>query len=152
MQLLSQSAQYAVSAVIALARQPNNNAISAADLAGPLNCPAAYLSQVLAKLRPSGIIESRRGLKGGVFLAKSVDRITLYDIVTAIDGEEFFERCILGIKGCGTVEPCPFHEIWSVKRNEIQTWLSNTTISDTLENLTDAWFDLRLKFNHQRSE
>lgn len=146
MQLLSHASQYAVSALIALSRQQHGKAVSASDLARPLKCPAAYLSQTLAKLTPTGIVETRRGLNGGVFLLKSAEDITLYEVVSIIDGEEFFESCLLGIRGCGHIEPCPFHTFWSAHRNRIKEWMMLTTIADASRNMSDPWFDLRLKF------
>lgn len=89
MRLLSQGSQYALSAVIALSKQPEGTTVSAADLAKPLNCPAAYLSQILSKLKPAGILKSRRGLNGGVYLARSPDEITLFEVIKAIDGDDF---------------------------------------------------------------
>ena len=147
MKLISQGAQYAISAIIALSKQPEGQTVSAADLAKPLNCPAAYLSQVLSKLKPSGILKSQRGLKGGVFLAKSPQDIYLLDVIKAIDGTDFFTNCFLGIEGCGHIEPCPFHDFWSKERVKIQEWLKNTSFSEIEESMSDNWFDLRLQFS-----
>ncbi|MCW9707282.1 RrF2 family transcriptional regulator [Fodinibius salsisoli] len=146
MKLLSQGSQYAISAVIALAKQPEGTTVSAADLARPLNCPAAYLSQILSKLKPSGILKSRRGLNGGVYLARKPHEISMMDVIEAIDGTDFFERCFLGIEGCGKIEPCPFHTFWSKERKKIQQWLSDTTFDNIEKAVSDAWFDLRLQF------
>lgn len=144
---ISQGAQYAISAVIALSKQPEGQTVSAADLAKPLNCPAAYLSQILSKLKPSGILKSQRGLNGGVYLAKRPQDITLWEVIEAIDGTVFFSRCFLGIEGCGSIEPCPFHEFWSKERTKIQEWLMNTNFAEVEEAMSDAWFDLRLQFS-----
>lgn len=147
MKLLSQGSQYAISAIIALSKQPKGETVSAAALARPLNCPTAYLSQILAKLKPAGILKSRRGLNGGVYLARSPHEISLLDVIEAIDGSHFFTRCFLGIEGCGHIEPCPFHDFWSKERSKIQEWLSQTTFDDIEQSVTDAWFDLRLHFS-----
>lgn len=146
MRLLSQGAQYAISAVIALSKQPEGTTISAAELAKPLNCPAAYLSQILSKLKPTGILKSQRGLNGGVYLARKPSDISLMDVIEAIDGAEFFERCFLGIDGCGRIEPCPFHKFWSKERMKIQQWLINTSFADVDKAMSQHWFDLRLQF------
>ncbi len=146
MQLLSNGSQYAISALIALSRQESGKAVSAAELAKPLKCPAAYLSQTLAKLTPSGIVETRRGLNGGVFLLKPPAAITIYEVVSVIDGQEFFESCLLGIRGCGHIEPCPFHHFWSQNRSKIRQWMMDTTIADASDNMSDQWFNLRLRF------
>lgn len=146
MKLLSQGSQYAISAVITLSKQPEGTTVSAADLAKPLNCPAAYLSQILSKLKPPGILKSRRGLNGGVYLARRPSEITLMEVIEAIDGTDFFTRCFLGIEGCGKIEPCPFHEFWSEERKKIQKWLSETTFDVVEEAMSDTWFDMRLHF------
>lgn len=150
MQLLSQGAQYTISAIIALAREEPGKAVSAGDLARPLNCPAAYLSQTLARLVPHGILDTRRGLNGGVYLLKKPSEIKLIDIVSAIDGTDFFNKCFLGIPGCGHIEPCPFHEEWTAMREEIREWLEKTTIADASEHMTEDWFNERLKFDRRR--
>jgi Rrf2 family iron-sulfur cluster assembly transcriptional regulator len=146
MQLLSNAAQYAISALVAMARESDGRAVSAADLARPLNCPAAYLSQTLTKLTPHGIVATRRGLNGGVYLLRKPEDITLYEVVSILDGEEFFESCILGIRGCGHIEPCPFHYFWSHHRNQIRDWMQTTTIADASDEMSAEWFDLRLRF------
>jgi Rrf2 family protein len=147
MKLLSQGAQYAISAIIALSKQPEGSTVSAADLAKPLNCPAAYLSQILSKLKPSGIIKSQRGLKGGVYLARPPKNISLLEVIDAIDGTDFFKNCFLGIEGCGEIEPCPFHEFWSLERTKIKEWLDGTTFAEVEETMSETWFDLRLQFS-----
>lgn len=68
MKLVSQGAQYAISAIIAISKH-ENDVISASELSRSLNCPAAYLSQILSKLKAPGILKSQRGLNGGVYLA-----------------------------------------------------------------------------------
>lgn len=147
MRLISQGAQYAISAIITISKTDENRAISASELSKSLNCPTAYLSQILAKLKEPGILNSQRGLKGGVFLAKPSDQITMMDVIDAIDGRAFFQKCFMGIDGCGDVEPCPFHDFWSSERNKIQRWLEQTTFADIDEKMSDAWFNERLQFS-----
>ncbi|HKI45009.1 MAG TPA: Rrf2 family transcriptional regulator [Balneolales bacterium] len=149
MQFLSQSAQYAISALIVLSREEQGKTVSAADLARPLHCPAAYLSQTLAKLIPAGIVDSRRGLNGGVYLVRKPEKITLLEVVDAIDGGDFWERCFLGIAGCGEIEPCPFHKVWKEQRMQINEWLGRTTFADINQSMTEVWFNLRLRFTKQ---
>lgn len=147
MQLLSLGAQYVITALILLGKRPVGEAVSAAELAKPLNSPATYLSQMLAKLIPSGIIASRRGLNGGVYLAKEPEKISLLEIVTAIEGDAFFNDCFLGIKGCGEIEPCPFHENWGCKRDRIHEWLRDTSLKSLCDDVTKDWIDERMKFH-----
>jgi len=146
MQLLSLGAQYVVTALILLGKKPVGEAVSAAELAKPLNSPATYLSQMLAKLITPGIVGSKRGINGGVYLEKNPADIKLIDIVREIDGEKFFNECFLGVKGCGSGEPCPFHHEWGQMRGEIMNWLIDTTLEDLCNQVSDNWIDERLSF------
>jgi len=85
-------------------------------------------------------------LNGGVYLARLPKDITMLEVIDAIDGTDFFERCFLGIEGCGQIEPCPFHAFWSKERTKIKQWLSETTFDKIEASVSDAWFDLRLQF------
>lgn len=145
MKLVSQGAQYAISAIIAISKHPYN-VVSASELSRSLNCPAAYLSQILAKLKTPGILKSQRGLNGGVYLAKSVAEISIYDVLTAIDGDIFFTSCFMGVEGCGHIEPCPFHSFWSVQRTNIKTWLQETSFDKAESLMSEVWFDEYLSF------
>lgn len=148
MRLISQGAQYAISAIIAISKHGDERAVSASHLSKSLNCPTAYLSQILAKLKEPGILNSQRGLNGGVYLAKPIGEITMMQVIDAIDGSEFFSKCFMGIEGCGHIEPCPFHEFWSAERTKIQEWLEHTTFAQIDNNMSQAWFDLRLQFSN----
>ncbi len=144
MQFLSLGTQYTLTALISLSKQGTGVAVSASKLAEPLNSPSTYLSQMLTHLIEPGIIGTRRGINGGVYLAKDASEITMFDIVTAVEGDEFFQTCFLGISGCGDIEPCPFHEEWGKKRGKIEEWLKSTTLeelaNDTSTMMTDGLF------------
>ena len=146
MKLVSQGAQYSISAIIALSKKEHGKAVSASELARTLDCPAAYLSQLLAKLKKPGILKSQRGLNGGVLLAKPVKDITVYEVIVAIDGDTFFKNCFMGIEGCGHIEPCPFHYFWSSQREKIKKWLMDTNFEDAEKAMSKAWFDQQLNF------
>lgn len=148
MKLVSTGAQYAISAIIAISKHPKD-VISASELAKQLDCPAAYLSQILSKLKKPGILKSQRGLNGGVLLARPLDKISIYEVITSIDGDQFFTSCFMGIDGCGHIEPCPFHNFWSKERTKIQHWLKKTTFKDADQLMSQAWFDQRLSFTNE---
>lgn len=150
MKLVSQGAQYAISAIIAISKHPND-VISASELSRSLDCPAAYLSQILSKLKAPGILNSQRGLNGGVYLARPLENISVYDIIAAIDGEAFFSTCFMGIEGCGHIEPCPFHNFWSLQRENIKQWLQQTSFADAESLMSQAWFNERLSFTNGAS-
>ncbi len=146
MKFVSQSAQYSISAIIALSKVEKGKIVSASELSQMLNCPAAYLSQLLSKLKPAGIIKSQRGLNGGVYLARELSSVTIYEIVTIIDGDDFFKNCFMGIQGCGSIEPCPFHDFWAKERESIKNWLQTTNFEEINSRVSPSWFRLNLSY------
>ncbi len=85
---LSLKVEYACRVLAQLGRSFGNNQFSHIDeLATQEEIPANYLVQILNELRNGGLINSKRGKQGGYSLAKAPKEITLYDIVTVIDGE-----------------------------------------------------------------
>lgn len=146
MQILSTGSHYVLTALILIGREPKDTTISATKLAEMLNCPTAYLSQLLAKLQVPGIIGSKRGANGGVFISRSLSDVKLLEVITTLEGDYFFQMCFLGIDGCGHIEPCPFHDEWSARRNSIKKWLHDTTLESLCNNIDDKWIFERLKF------
>lgn len=137
--MLSQGARYAVSAVVVLAKASPKAPLSAGELGKRISAPGAYLSQTLSKMIPAGILKSRRGLGGGVTLAKDPAKITLLDVVTTIDGNSLFQDCILGISGCGSRHECPLHNEWAAIRNRITEWMRQTTFKDIAQGASSDW-------------
>lgn len=149
MQFLSLGTQYTLTALITLSKEGTNVAVSASKLAEPLKSPSTYLSQILTNLIEPGIIGTRRGIKGGVYLARDAKDISLYDIVTAVEGDTFFQTCFLGISGCGDIEPCPFHDEWGEKRGKIEDWLKSTSLEDLANDTSTMLTDGLLQFDRK---
>jgi len=85
---LSLKVEYACRVLAQLARTYGSKPFSHIDeLAQQEEIPANYLVQILNELRSGGLINSRRGKQGGYSLARDPAEITLFDIVTVIDGE-----------------------------------------------------------------
>jgi len=85
---LSLKVEYACRVLAQLARSQGNKQFShIEELAKAEQIPVNYLVQILNELRNGGLIISRRGKQGGYTLAKSPDEITLFEVVSVIDGE-----------------------------------------------------------------
>jgi Rrf2 family protein len=85
---LSVKINYACKVLAQLARNHGEGRLShIEELARTEAVPANYLVQILSELRNGGLIVSRRGKRGGYLLARSPEKITLYDIVRLIDGD-----------------------------------------------------------------
>ncbi len=85
----------------------------ARELTDHLGLPGPYLSKILQVLAQEGVLESVRGPRGGYRLARPARRITIRQVVQALDGGAAPLGCPLGFVDCdGGGAPCPFHELW----------------------------------------
>ena len=100
------------------------------DIADYSGVPPAYLAKIVKRLNDAGLVNSKRGYKGGIWLARSAEKITLLDVSNAIDGEEFMGRCLLGDEWCDDNRDCPTHQFWKKERVEIQKELKEVTVAD----------------------
>ena len=131
--LLSKSCIYGIRASIYLAVNQDRHYIPIKEIAKRLNISFHFLTKILQVLTKEQIIKSIKGPNGGVILNQSADKLTIYDIVFAIDGSEIFDECVLGLPGCSDANPCPLHRIWRVTKEELKSELK----SESLQNLAN---------------
>ena len=73
----------------------------------------------------------------------SHSRISLADIVTAIDGDQLFNGCGLGLKACNEKKPCPIHYEFKTIRSGLRKMLEAAALEDFTENIEKGLFYLR---------
>ena len=83
---ISKKAEYAIRAVISIARHANNNPLQISEISKKESIPIKFLEQILLTLKNNGILNSKRGANGGYLLAKSKDDISIGMILDIIDG------------------------------------------------------------------
>ncbi len=83
---ISAKADYAVRAAVELAAAPDEKPIKAERIATAQEIPLNFLENILGELRHAGIVRSQRGAEGGFRLAKPPERITVADIIRAVEG------------------------------------------------------------------
>ena len=92
--MISQTAEYALRAVVVLGSQPDRP-MTTQEIARVSRVPGGYLSKVLQSLGRAGLVEARRGLRGGYVLSKPLDQLTVYDVVNAVDPLKRIHHCPL---------------------------------------------------------
>ena len=85
--MFSSKSEYGVRVMVELARRTSNGAvISLAEIAERNEMPLAYLEHLVARLRKAGLVDSRRGARGGYLLARPAGQITMAEIIEALEG------------------------------------------------------------------
>jgi len=105
--MLSQTAEYALRAIACLAYTPDK-LMPTATLAEMTKVPSNYLAKVLQSLAQADLIVGRRGVGGGYRLARGPDKISMLEVVRAIDPLDRITTCPLGLSEHGT-RLCPLH-------------------------------------------
>ncbi len=126
--LFSTATGYALRALAALPE--DGSYCLAKDLAAELTLPGPYLAKILQGLVQSGILESVRGPRGGFRLTRASHHITVGEVVTAMEGADSMEGCIMGFPTCGGDHPCPLHDAWGAVKDQVTTSMTEATIRD----------------------
>jgi Rrf2 family cysteine metabolism transcriptional repressor len=144
--MFSTKAEYGVRVMVALAQRAEANpdgeepVVPLAEIAEHDGLPLAYLEHLVARLRKAGLIESRRGSRGGYMLARAPSEITMAEVVEALEGAIAPIECI-SQKADGSIvcsreqDPdhvCPTKLLWTRVRFAIVSTLMNTTLADLL--------------------
>ncbi len=129
MAIFSKTCEYAMRAVFYVAQKSHEGQkVGIKEIAEQINSPEPFLAKILQKLSRERLIQSVKGPNGGFYFdAVSLNR-PLADIVSAIDGNDIFTGCGLGLTYCSESNPCPLHDEFKKVRNQITHMLNNTTI------------------------
>jgi len=128
--MISQTGQYALRAVLYLARQPNGGYSLARDVAEAVDVPQHYLCKVLQALSRARVLESQRGVNGGFRLARSPSDVTLLQVLEPV--QDVFARgeCLLGRRRCNVNIACGLHGPWTDLIQQYHAFLEDTTVED----------------------
>ncbi|HEY7829306.1 MAG TPA: Rrf2 family transcriptional regulator [Solirubrobacteraceae bacterium] len=144
--MFSTKAEYGVRVMVALARRASmaedglDPVLPLAEIAERDGLPLAYLEHLVARLRKAGLIDSRRGARGGYMLARPAKEITMAEVVEALEGSIAPIECIsVGANGevvCAResdlTHVCPTKLLWTRVRGSIVSTLTQTTLADLL--------------------
>lgn len=127
--MISKTALHALKAVAALAERPGEFQ-GASSIAARIDAPQNYLGKLLQGLIQSGIVSSQKGKGGGFQLARSPQKISLFDVVEPIDHVSRWEGCFMGKASCSATSPCAMHDQWVAIRNGYLKMLKESTVAD----------------------
>ena len=144
--MLSNTCKYALRALIYLGKfSEKDRRIGIKKISEDLELSSPFLGKILQNLVKQKLLVSTKGPNGGFALAKEANEITLWDIVTKVDGEEFFTNCLISLEPCKTHDPtkplCPVHSQYDKLRTEIREFYKETTLEIISEDI-DKFEDL----------
>ena len=128
---LSQTTGYAVHALACVALE-NGKPCFVRDVAQCANLPKPYLAKIINSLAHHGLVLAKRGYRGGISLSRAPEKISLLEVVEAVEGKNWIGPCLLGLDDCAARRVCPTKLKWTKVRRLITNILHTTTLADTL--------------------
>lgn len=129
---ITRQADYATRAVLHLARAGNSEQVSTGYVAKAQNIPSSFLAKIISQLFKAGILETSRGVHGGIRLAREPQYITLLEVIEAIDGPIQLNECVRREGVCLFENNCPLQSVWCDVQNELITKLKNANFAQLM--------------------
>lgn len=129
--LYSRNCEYAVRALVKV--MSAEDVFSVEQLCRRAKTPEAYTRKAFQKLAKAGILKTLRGPGGGYRFGRDLKRITILDLIKAIDGEDAMDRCVMGLTECGKRDPCVLHSMWSEVQLKYIAELKKKTLADLVQ-------------------
>ena len=115
--------------------------VAARELAELERLPADYVEQILLRLRKAGLVESIRGARGGYYLAREPDSITVRDVMTASEHQTFEMNCEahpVDSERCAPGSGCSIRPVWQALQQRVDDLLSSISLADLVKQETQA--------------
>lgn len=144
--IFSKACEYGIRATIYVAQKSlNHERCSMKDISKEIDSPEAFTAKILQKLVKAEIIQSVKGAAGGFEVGiKEMKRIKLTDIVIAIDGDINDKICVLGLKKCSELQPCPVHNKFKHIKKDLMSMIRNTSLSEMSNSVEAGMSCLRI--------
>ncbi len=126
---ITRQADYAIRAVLHIAKLAPEERAATSQIAQEQRIPASFLAKIISQLSIAGLLQTSRGARGGVTLARAPKDITLLDVVEAIDGPIALNECVNDAGACSFSGDCPLRPIWCDAQDELVTRLRSTNFA-----------------------
>ncbi len=133
--MFSKACEYGIKAMIYIAQQDGTRRVGLKQIAEATDSPVAFTAKILQTLVRDGVLVSIKGPSGGFNLSRDAEKINLAHIVKAIDGDEIFIGCGLGLEKCDGSRPCPVHFKFASVRDGLSAMLHSTTLKEMADGL-----------------
>ncbi|KPQ20861.1 MULTISPECIES: Fe-S cluster assembly transcriptional regulator IscR [unclassified Halomonas] len=129
---LTTKGRYAVTAMLDLALHAQHGPTSLSDISQRQEISLSYLEQLFARLRRYGLVNSVRGPGGGYLLAHAPNRISISQVIDAVNETVDATRC-QGLSDCQQGDTCLTHHLWCDLSAQIRHFLDDVTLAQLMQ-------------------
>ena len=145
---LTTKGRFAVTAMVDLAMQHGSGPVTLAEISGRQKISLSYLEQLFGKLRRHRLVESVRGPGGGYNLARDMAKVSVADIILAVDEPIDATQCG-GRENCHDDRRCMTHELWAGLNAHIFTYLRSITLAELVRQQTSRAGEVAVLRDHR---
>lgn len=128
---LSKKSEYGIIALKHMLNQPSGAVTKARDIAQMYNIPSEIMAKILQTLARKGVVQSAQGARGGYFLAKQPEDISLSEIIETIEGPVGIVDCVsTPACECEQGSNCNISDPFMVIQKQFMTFLSGISLAD----------------------
>jgi Rrf2 family transcriptional regulator, iron-sulfur cluster assembly transcription factor len=130
----SKSFGYAVRGILYIASvQEEKKYVHVEEIAQKLAVPRHFMGKILKSLAKKNFIHSVKGPSGGFSINEKTMKVSLLELVDSIEGLDTFRSCVLRLKECNSLNPCPLHVQMEGLKSKLRSVLAGTTINDMMD-------------------
>ncbi len=122
--------RYGLRALLQIAISYDGNPVPLSTIAESQEISRKYLEQLVTSLRKSDLIGSRKGVRGGYYLARSPEDISLWEVFCSLEGHTPLVECIHHPENCPRSDNCTTRDIWTLLDRKLHSFWEDFTLQD----------------------
>jgi Rrf2 family protein len=127
---LTRKGEYAIRGIVYLASRPSNQVCLLSEIASAVDVPQTFLAKIFQQFSKIGLVKSYRGTGGGFVLGRGADKITLLEVVEAVEGPIVPNRCVTGGGECDRATSCNVHPVWLNVQTQVRDILAKVSLKE----------------------
>ena len=127
--IITRATEYSIRAVLHLAERFPASVVSKQEICEAEGITPAFLTKILQPLIRSGLVRSKRGVSGGFALAKNPEKLTVLDVMKAVEEPLTLNMCLLEGNSCERECTCPVHELWTQARDRMEEVFASQSLA-----------------------
>lgn len=142
---LSTKGRYATRILLCISRLQGDQPVPKKRIAEQEGISTDYIEQIIVPLKNAGLVNSVRGLRGGFRLAKKAADITVYDVLSASEGNINLVGCLS--EGCSQSDSCVVQRVWQGASDVLRDYFSKITLQELHDDYVKRVSEEPIMFN-----
>jgi Rrf2 family protein len=137
--MFSKACEYALRATIYIAQKSSEEKkVGIDEIAKAIDSPQHFTGKILQFLSRDNVISSVKGPNGGFFITSKQKQLPVRAVLHALDEDTLLEKCVLGLKLCSEIKPCPMHAQYKFIKQQLIKLFESRTIDQLAGDITDG--------------